>query len=61
MRLTTESTELTVIALSKEQRTGHLPQLIRELVHRLRVPRSLGTKQVSEAAREHGKVRHSQG
>jgi hypothetical protein len=57
MRLTTESTELTVIALSKEQRTGHLPQLI----HRLRVPRSLGTKQVSEAAREHGKVRHSQG
>ncbi len=42
-------------------RTGHLPQLIRELVHRLRVPRSLGTKQVSDAAREHGKVRHSQG
>jgi hypothetical protein len=27
----------------------------------LRVPRNLGTKQVSEAAVEHGKVRYSQG
>ena len=35
--------------------------LIRELVHRLRVPRSLGTKQVSEGAVEHGKIRRSQG
>jgi YesN/AraC family two-component response regulator len=53
--------DLTFIALSKEQRTGHLPQLIRELVHRLRVPRNLGTKQVSEAAKQHGRVRRSQG
>jgi hypothetical protein len=49
------------IVLSDEERTGHLPKLIRELIHRLRVPRSLGTKQVSEAAVEHGKVRRSQG
>ena len=40
---------------------GHLPKLLQELVHRLRVPRSLGTKQVSEAAVEHGKIRHAQG
>jgi hypothetical protein len=40
---------------------GHLPLLIRELVHRLRVPRSLGTKQVSDGAVEHGKIRLSQG
>jgi CheY-like chemotaxis protein len=53
--------ELSLIRLSDEQRTGHLPQLIRELVHRLRVPRSLGTKQASEAALLHGKVRRSQG
>jgi DNA-binding response OmpR family regulator len=53
--------ELTAIAVSKEQRTGHLPQLIRELVHRLRIPRTLGTQQVSEAARQHGKIRRSQG
>jgi DNA-binding response OmpR family regulator len=53
--------ELSSISLSAEQRTGHLPQLIRELVHRLRVPRSLGTKQVSEAAVKHGMVRREQG
>jgi DNA-binding response OmpR family regulator len=53
--------ELTRIELSNEQRTGHLPQLIRELVQRLRVPRSLGSNQVSEAAVNHGLVRRSQG
>ncbi len=53
--------ELTCVPLSKEQRTGHLPKLLQELVHRLRVPRNLGTKQVSEAAVEHGKIRQSQG
>ena len=53
--------ELNHLVLSHDQRTGHLPLLIRELVHRLRVPRSLGTKQVSEGAVEHGKIRRSQG
>ena len=53
--------ELTGMPLSDEQRTGHLPRLIRELVQRLRVPRSLGTKQASEGAVMHGKVRRSQG
>ena len=53
--------ELTRIALSDEQRTGHLPQLLRELVDRLRVPRPLGTKQPSEGAVRHGNIRQSQG
>ena len=53
--------ELNHLVLSHDQRTGHLPLLIRELVHRLRVPRSLGTKQVSDGAVEHGKIRLSQG
>jgi len=52
--------ELTLIPLSDEERTGHLPQLIRELVERLRVPRSLGTKQPSEGAIKHGTIRRSQ-
>jgi DNA-binding NtrC family response regulator len=39
--------ELTCVPLSKEQRTGHLPKLLEELIHRLRVPRALGTKPVS--------------
>ncbi|MGZ4964633.1 MAG: response regulator [Limisphaerales bacterium] len=53
--------ELTIIPLNREQRTGHLPKLIQELVQRLRVPRSLGTKAASQAAVEHGKVRKGQG
>jgi DNA-binding response OmpR family regulator len=59
-RVDSES-ELTCVPLSHDQRTGHLPKLLQELVHRLRVPRRLGTKQVSEAAVQHGKVRQSQG
>jgi DNA-binding response OmpR family regulator len=53
--------ELTCVPLNREQRTGHLPRLFQELVERLRVPRSLGTKAVSLAAVEHGKVRQTQG
>jgi len=53
--------ELTLIKLTDEERTGHLPKLIRELVHRLRVPRNLGTKQASEGAVLHGNIRRSQG
>jgi DNA-binding response OmpR family regulator len=54
-------TELTWLSLPAEQRTAYLPKLLREVIHRLRVPRKLGSKQVSEAAVEHGKTRHSQG
>jgi hypothetical protein len=53
--------ELNHLVLTHDQRTGHLPLLIRELVHRLRVPRSLGTNQASAGAVEHGKVRQYQG
>ena len=53
--------ELTCVPLGKEQRTGHLPKLLQELVQRLRVPRSLGTKAVSKSAIEHGKIRREQG
>jgi len=51
-----------VVPLSEEERCGHLPQLLRDLVHRLRSFKSLGTKElVSIAANEHGAVRHNQG
>ena len=53
--------ELTRIQLSDVERTGHLPLLFRELVQRLRVPRSLGTNHASRGAVLHGKVRRSQG
>lgn len=53
--------ELMAISLSDDKRTGHLPKLLNELVHRLLNPRSLGTKAVSHAAVLHGKVRAAQG
>jgi CheY-like chemotaxis protein len=53
--------ELCHIVISDHQRAGHLQKLIEELVVRLRLPRVLGTKQMSDGAVEHGKVRRSQG
>ncbi len=53
--------ELTTISINKDERMGHLPKLLQELVQRLRVPRSLGTKAVSNAAVLHGTVRFAQG
>jgi len=53
--------ELTSIVLTGDERSGHLKKLLRELVHRLRVPRILGTKQISAGAVEHGHIRRAQG
>ena len=53
--------ELTLVPLSDEERTGHLPKLLQEVVERLRKPRALGTKAVSEGAALHGNIRKSQG
>jgi CheY-like chemotaxis protein len=52
--------ELTCIPLSFEDRTGHLPNLIADLVYRLRTP-STTSAQISLAAREHGDLRRKQG
>jgi DNA-binding response OmpR family regulator len=53
--------ELTIVALNDKERTGHLPRLLEALVERLRVPRDLGTKAVSDAAVLHGGIRKKQG
>lgn len=53
--------ELTAVPLSDDARTGHLPKLLQEIVDRLREPRVLGTKAVSEGAALHGNIRRSQG
>jgi ActR/RegA family two-component response regulator len=53
--------DITSVPLNDEQRTGHLPRLFQQLLHRLRVPHSLGTTEVSEAAADHGRDRCSQG
>ena len=50
------------IKLDDKTRSSHLPQLFKELIHRLRYPRPLGTKgQPSKSAHEHGLTRSEQG
>jgi len=55
-----QNSELTCIPLNSDKRTGHLPQLIRDLIRRLRLDSGLGAP-ISVAALEHGKLRHEQG
>jgi hypothetical protein len=52
--------DLTCIPLNFEERTGHLPKLLHDVIARLRL--SAGTKApISEAAGIHGDLRHKQG
>ena len=52
--------ELTAVALTDEQRTGHLPRLLHEIVKRLHRATNLGSKAISKAAVLHGMIRHQQ-
>jgi hypothetical protein len=52
--------DLTCISLNFEERTGHLPQLLHDVIARLRL--DVGTKApISEAAGIHGDLRRKQG
>jgi CheY-like chemotaxis protein len=54
--------QVMTVSLTREQRTSHLPQVIRDLVHRLRCSKPIGSKEiVSAAAAEHGVNRRKQG
>jgi hypothetical protein len=60
MRLVEKQEDLMSIALSYEDRTGHLPALLREVIVRLRL--EAGTKApISVAASHHGDLRRKQG
>jgi DNA-binding response OmpR family regulator len=49
---------LTAIPMTQDERCGHLPQLFRDLVSRLRTHQNLGTKELRSASSEqHGKDR----
>lgn len=52
--------ELTAISLSYQDRTGHLPILLHDLIRRLRLT-SDAKPAISRAAREHGILRRKQG
>ena len=55
-----KESDLTSIPLSFEERTGHLPQLLQDVIKRLRL--DAGSKApVSEAAAAHGDLRCQQG
>jgi DNA-binding response OmpR family regulator len=58
--LVEDDAELTWVPLSRAERTGHLPRLLRDLVVRLRLDSGLAAP-ISMAAREHGEMRREQG
>jgi DNA-binding response OmpR family regulator len=60
MALVEHNPELTRIALNFEDRTGHLPNLLADLIYRLRMPATADAS-ISLAAHEHGKLRRQQG
>src|SRR5207302_8092842 len=52
--------ELTCIPLSFDDRTGHLPNLLADLIYRLRIPPNPKAS-FSMPARQHGDLRRKQG
>jgi DNA-binding response OmpR family regulator len=60
MALVENDAELTCVPLSFQDRTGHLPQLLRDLICRLRLPIAMQAP-FSIAARKHGELRRLQG
>jgi hypothetical protein len=52
--------ELTAIPLTFEERTGHLPQLLHDVIRRLRLDEDTKAP-ISEAATRHGDLRNEQG
>jgi CheY-like chemotaxis protein len=56
------SEKLTAVSMSREQRVGHIPKILTDLVNRLRSFKSLGSSElVSVVAKEHGRFRRQQG
>jgi DNA-binding response OmpR family regulator len=60
LELVERDAELTCLPLSRLERTGHLPKLLRDVVLRLRLDTGL-TAPNSVAARDHGDLRRQQG
>jgi CheY-like chemotaxis protein len=60
LELVEQDSELTCISLNSQDRTGHLPKLLRDVVLRLRLDTGLAAP-ISQAARDHGKIRSQQG
>jgi CheY-like chemotaxis protein len=62
LALAEKDEKLMIVPLERRQRAGYVPQLLDDLVHRLRYFQPLaGTEMVSAAARDHGVLRYRQG
>jgi CheY-like chemotaxis protein len=58
----TNDQEITAVSMSREQRVGHLPKILIDLVNRLRTFKPLGSRElISVAAEKHGRLRRQQG
>lgn len=54
--------KITAVSMSREQRVGHLPRILLDLVDRLRSFKTLGSHELtSVAAQQHGRLRCQQG
>ncbi|MDQ1453182.1 MAG: hypothetical protein QOK38_3048, partial [Acidobacteriaceae bacterium] len=54
--------KIAAVSMSREQRVGHLPKVLIDLVNRLRSFKSLGSHElISVAAQQHGRLRRQQG
>jgi len=60
LRRVEAESDLMDIPLSYQDRTGHLPQLLRDVISRLRI-NSATKAPISKAAADHGDLRHVQG
>jgi CheY-like chemotaxis protein len=60
LALVEQDEELTCVPLSFQDRTGHLPNLLSDLIYRLRLP-PIARANISNAARQHGELRRKQG
>jgi DNA-binding response OmpR family regulator len=60
LQLVERDAELTCVPLNFEDRTGHLPNLLAELIYRLRLPTAVKAE-LSFPARQHGDLRRQQG
>ena len=60
MELVEDDQELTCVPLNREERSGHLPHLLADLIYRLRLPPT-SKANISILARQHGDHRRKQG
>jgi CheY-like chemotaxis protein len=60
MALVEQDQELTCIPFNFHDRTGHLPNLLSDLIYRLRLP-PVARANISKAAHQHGELRRKQG